>query len=85
MGMFYVNAETTLLDDEFLIEADDFVSATMKALDFLRELDSRVAKHLGEPVVDSKIITLNEIKAIWANEEGIQKCLERLEAHQEDD
>ncbi len=85
MGMFYVNAETTLLDDEFLIEADDFVSATMKALDFLRELDSRVAKHLGEPVVDSKIITLNEIKAIWANEEGIQKCLERLEARQEDE
>ncbi len=87
MSLFYLEIENDLVADQpFLFEADDFVSATMQALDFLRELDRRIGEYVGDTDLQpSKIKSLQETAMFMTSEDGIQKFLQTIEIHQEED
>lgn len=87
MSIFFVTIENDFIEGQgFILEADDFVSATMKATDFLQELDRRMAEKLNESDRQpTKIMTINNTQSFWANEDGLQKYLDDVVAVQQED
>lgn len=87
MGIFFVEVETDFSESEtFVLEEDDFVNATMKALDFLRELDARTQKRFTDmEITPSKIKAIQSTGARWMTEDGIQKCVDEIVVYQDDE
>ena len=68
------------------MEAEDFVSATMKALDFLKELDRKIAERdQVEDLPPTRIKTINDTGTLWMNEEGMEECLKNVVVHVEEE
>lgn len=80
MSIFYIDVENEFTQQSFLLEADDFISAAMLAFDFVRKLDKKVSEDDGDDFVrfPFKINTINDTSALWANDEGISKFLEKM-------
>ena len=86
MAIFDVAIENEFCDQDFLFEADDFINATMKAVDFVAELDKKAAEKTG--VTDLQPTTIKSVQdtgTLWANEQGLEKYLENVVVHQEED
>ncbi len=87
MAIFFVAVENKFCDQEFLFEADDFISATMKAADLIAELDKKAAEKTGATDLQPTTIkTIHDTGALWADEEGLEKFLENVVViHQEEE
>lgn len=78
MSIFVFTIDNDHIDGQpFIIEADDLIGATMAATDFVRQLDERTAKKLEEEGVrESRVLSVQDTRAFWANDEGIGKYLD---------
>jgi hypothetical protein len=80
MSIFFVEIENEEIRQSLLLTADDFVSATMQATDFVRKLEEAGNDEFGE--LGFKINTVNDTDAMWAIDEAIQECLAKIRATQ---
>ena len=79
MNIFYVTFENDFSEQEGLVfEAEDCVSALMKAQDFIQELNRRLAEKHFNPgdVVQGKVTSVQQIDAMWLTEESMAKYVE---------
>ena len=68
----------------FLFEAEDLIGATIKATDFLSDLDKKIASKIDEKDVVTKIAAVQNMDAFFPDEAGVEKFLSEIEVHIED-
>lgn len=88
MSIFVFTIDNDHIDGQpFITEAEDLIGATMAATDFVRQLDERTAKKLEEEGVrESRVLSVQDTRAMWANEAGIQKYLDEVvEVYEEEE
>lgn len=88
MSIFVFTIDNDHIDGQpFIIEADDLIAATMAATDFVRNLDEITAGRLEETGVrESRILSVQDTRAFWANDEGIGKYLDEVvQVHEEEE
>ena len=86
MAIFFVEVKSEFCDQDFLFEADDFISATMKAADFVAELDRKAAEKTGATDLQpTTIASIQDTGALWADEQGLGKFIENVVICQEED
>lgn len=86
MAIFLILIENEFHDQNFLLEADDFIDVTMKAADLVAEIDRKAAEKTGATDLSpTKVQSIQDTGALWANEQGIQKFMENVVIYQEED
>jgi hypothetical protein len=80
MGIFFVEIENDLVRQSLLVNAEDFVGATMQATDFVRKLDEAASEEFGE--LGTKINTVNDTEAAWLNDDGLRECIGKMKLQQ---
>ena len=76
------NSLTT--DQQFLLEADDMVSAHMKALDFVRQIDEGIRKRWNVEET-TEVTMVSKASLLMADEAGATEYVESIEVYAGDE
>ena len=84
MNLFFFEVSNSLQDQQFVVEADDLVTAHMQAIDFARELDERIKKKYDMEET-TQVISVARLGMLWATEAGAEEYIDSVEVYCEDE
>ena len=75
--IYHFEIANSLEDRAFLIEADDLVSALVKAMDFARTVDEMIKKRFDYDIT-STVTAVCDPKLMWADGNGAEQYMDGI-------
>lgn len=84
MSLYVFEVSNSFQDQEFMLEADDLVSAHMKAMDFARKLDQKIKQEFGAED-GTEVVSVTRVGMLRADEAGANQYIEAVKVCCEDE